>query len=111
MKTPYDVIIRPIITEQSMEDLDIKKYAFEVAKDANKIEIKKAIEEIFGVKVIKVTTINVMGKAKRTGAYPMGKTASWKKAVVKLSKGGIKNVYQNLQTYNSFQTSHDRLRL
>ena len=66
-------------------DLDIKKYAFEVAKDANKIEIKKAIEEIFGVKVIKVTTINVMGKAKRTGAYPMGKTASWKKAVVKLS--------------------------
>ncbi len=80
MKTAYDVIIRPIITEQSMEDLDIKKYAFEVAKDANKIEIKKAIEEIF-----KVTTINVMGKAKRTGAYPMGKTASWKKAVVKLS--------------------------
>ena len=97
MKTPYDVIIRPIITEQSMEDLDIKKYAFEVAKDANKmytfyvapsankIEVAKAIEEIFGVKVIKVTTINVMGKAKRTGAYPMGKTASWKKAVVKLS--------------------------
>ena len=76
MKTAYDIIIRPIITEQSMEDLDIKKYAFEVAKDANKIEIKK---------VIKVTTINVNGKAKRTGAYPMGKTASWKKAVVKLS--------------------------
>ena len=49
MKSVYDVIIRPVITEQSMEDLDIKKYAFEVAKDANKIEIKKAIEEIFGV--------------------------------------------------------------
>ena len=77
MKTAYDVIIRPIITEQSMEDLDIKKYAFEVAKDANKIEIKKA--------VIKVTTEHVRGKAKRQGAYPMGKTASWKKAVVKLS--------------------------
>ena len=85
MKTAYDVIIRPIITEQSMEDLDIKKYAFEVAKNANKIEIKKAIEEIFGVTVIKVTTLNVRSKAKRTGAYPMGKTASWKKAVVKLS--------------------------
>ena len=56
-----------------------------VDKHANKIEIKKAIEEIFGVTVIKVTTINVRGKAKRTGAYPMGKTASWKKAVVKLS--------------------------
>ena len=85
MKNAYDVIIRPIITEQSMEDLDIKKYAFEVAKDANKIEIAKAVEEIFGVKVIKVTTENVHPKAKRTGSYPMGKTAAWKKAVVKLS--------------------------
>ena len=86
MKTAYDIIIRPIITEQSMEDLDIKKYAFEVAKDANKIEIKKAIEEIFDVTVIKVNTINVMGKEKRQGAYPSGKTASWKKAIVKLSE-------------------------
>ena len=85
MKTAYDVIIRPIITEQSMEDLDIKKYAFEVAKDANKIEIKNAIEKIFDVTVIKVTTENVRGKAKRQGAYPQGKTASWKKAIVKLS--------------------------
>ena len=82
MKTAYDIIIRPIITEQSMEDLDIKKYAFEVAKDATKIEIKKAIE----VTVIKVNTLNVNGKAKRTGSYPMGKTASWKKAIVKLSE-------------------------
>ena len=81
MKTAYDIIIRPIITEQSMEDLDIKKYAFEVAKDASKIEIKKAIEEIF-----RVNTLNMSGKAKRTGAYPMGKTASWKKAIVKLSE-------------------------
>lgn len=79
MKTAYDIVIRPLITEQSMEDLDIKKYAFEVAKDANKIEIAKAVEEIFGVTVIKVTTLNVRGKAKRTGAYPMGKTASWKR--------------------------------
>ena len=85
MKTAYDIIIRPIITEQSMEDLDIKKYASEVAKDANKIEIKNAIEEIFGVTVIKVTTTNVPGKMKRSGAYPMGRTATWKKAVVKLS--------------------------
>ena len=85
MKTAYDVIIRPIITEQSMEDLDIKKYAFEVAKDANKIEIKKAVEEIFGVTVVQVNTVNVRGKEKRTGAYPKGYSASWKKAVVKLS--------------------------
>lgn len=85
MKTAYDIIIRPIITEQSMEDLDIKKYAFEVAKDANKIEIKKAVEEIFGVTVVQVNTVNVRGKEKRTGAYPKGFSASWKKAVVKLS--------------------------
>ena len=81
----YDIIKRPIITEQSMEDLDIKKYAFEVAKDANKIEIKKAVEEIFGVTVIKVTTTTVRGKKKRTGAMPAGYTQTWKKAVVKLS--------------------------
>ena len=85
MKTAYDIIIRPIITEQSMEDLDIKKYVFEVAKDANKVEIKKAVEEIFGVTVVKVNTVNVNGKEKRTGAYPKGRTADWKKAVVKLS--------------------------
>ena len=85
MKTAYDIIIRPIITEQSMEDLDIKKYAFEVAKDASKIEIKKAIEEIFGVTVIRVNTLNVSGKAKRTGAYPAGKRAEYKKAIVTLT--------------------------
>ena len=86
MKTSYDIIIRPIIPEQSMEDMDIKKYVFEVAKDANKVEIAKAVEEIFGVTVIKVTTINVHGKTKRIGANPAGKTKNWKKAVVKLSE-------------------------
>ena len=67
MSTAYDIIIRPIVTEQSMEDLGIKKYVFEVDKNANKIEIKKAIEEIFGVTVVKVTTTSVKGKKKRTG--------------------------------------------
>lgn len=86
MRTAYDIIIRPIITEQSMEDLDIKKYVFEVAKGANKIEIKKAIEEIFDVKVIQVNTTIVPGKKKRMGAQPAGYTSEWKKAVVKLSK-------------------------
>ena len=85
MTNAYDVIIAPIITEQSMEDLDIKKYAFEVAKNANKVEIKNAVEEIFGVTVIKVTTQNVHGKEKRVGNNPAGMTASTKKAVVKLS--------------------------
>ena len=86
MRTAYDIVIRPIITEQSMEDMDIKKYVFEVAKDANKVEIAKAVEEIFGVTVIKVNTINVNGKTKRLGANPAGKTKNWKKAVVKLSE-------------------------
>ncbi len=86
MKSVYDVIIRPVITEQSMEDLDIKKFAFEVDKNATKIEIKKAVEEIFGVTVIKVTTTTVRGKEKRSGRYPVGRQKTWKKAVVKLSE-------------------------
>mgnify|MGYP000767050082 CR=1 FL=1 len=86
MRTAYDVIIRPIITEQSMEDLDIKKYAFEVATDANKIEIAKAVEELFGVKVQKVNTLNVRGKFRRQGRYE-GYTRAWKKAVVTLTEG------------------------
>ena len=85
MRTAYDVIIRPIITEQSMEDLDIKKYTFEVAKDAGKIEIKKAVEEIFGVKVASVNTLTVPGKEKRMGAGRPGMTRTWKKAYVQLT--------------------------
>ena len=85
MRTAYDVILRPIITEQSMEHIDLKKYVFEVASDANKIEIGKAVEEIFGVEVDRVTTMNVKGKQKRTGRYPAGYRRSWKKAVVKLT--------------------------
>jgi len=85
MRTAYDIILRPIITEQSMEHLDLKKYVFEVARDANKIEIGKAVEEIFGVKVDKVTTMNLKGKKKRTGRYPEGSRRAWKKAVVRLT--------------------------
>ena len=82
----YDIIKRPIITEQSMSEIDTKKYVFEVAKDANKIEIAKAIEEIFGVKVAKVNTLNMQGKEKRTGRYPAGRRPSWKKAMVTLTE-------------------------
>ena len=85
MKTAYDIIKRPIITEKSMAATAEKKYTFEVAKDSNKIEIAKAIEEIFGVKVAKVNTLNVQGKMKRVGRYPQGRTASWKKAMVTLT--------------------------
>jgi large subunit ribosomal protein L23 len=68
-----------------MAEIDNKKYVFEVAKDANKIEIAKAIEEIFGVKVAKVNTMNIQGKEKRTGRYPAGRRPSWKKAMVTLT--------------------------
>ena len=81
----YDIIIRPIITEQSMEGVADKKYVFQVAIDANKTQIKAAVEEIFGVKVAKVNTLNVQGKMKRVGRYPQGRTASWKKAMVTLT--------------------------
>ena len=84
MKTAYDIIIRPIITEQSMEATDEKKYVFQVAIDANKTEIKKAVEEIFGVKVEKVNTIRMEGKEKRMGVH-IGRRANWKKAMVKLT--------------------------
>ena len=84
MKTGYDVIIRPIITENSMDLAADKKYAFKVAKDANKTEIRKAIEEIFGVDVAKVNVINVKGKRKRLGRT-FGTTSSYKKAVVTLT--------------------------
>ena len=81
----YDIIRRPIITEQSMEAVADKKYVFEVAMNATKTEIKAAVEAIFGVKVAKVNTLIVNGKVKRTGAYPAGKRADYKKAVVTLT--------------------------
>lgn len=85
MMTAYEIIKRPIVTEQSMDQMADRKYTFEVAPSANKIEIKKAVEEIFGVTVEKVTTINMDGKVKRMGMN-IGKRASWKKAVVKLTE-------------------------
>ena len=81
----YDIIRKPVITEQSMADVADKKYVFEVAMAANKTEIKAAVEAIFGVKVAKVNTLIVGGKVKRTGAYPAGKRTDVKKAVVTLT--------------------------
>ena len=82
----YEIIKKPVITENSMDQMADRKYTFEVAKDANKIEIKKAVEEIFGPKVYveKVTTMRVLGKVKRMGANS-GKRPDWKKAIVKLT--------------------------
>ena len=80
-----DIILAPVITEKSVAALSEKKYTFRVADGANKIEIAKAIEEIFGVKVAKVNTLNMQGKAKRLGAQPAGRRANWKKAIVTLT--------------------------
>lgn len=85
MRTACDIILRPIISEQSTEHVELKKYVFEVAPTANKIEIKKAVEDLFDVEVSKVTTLNMKGKKKRMGRYPEGKRKDWKKAVVKLT--------------------------
>jgi large subunit ribosomal protein L23 len=83
MKTAHDIIIKPIITEDSMERLQNGKYTFKVAKDANKVEIAKAVEEAFDVKVAKVNTMTVKGKEKRMGRYT-GFRPNWKKAIVTL---------------------------
>ena len=80
-----DIIIKPIVSEKSMDQLADRKYTFKVAIGANKIQIKKAVEEIFGVSVEKVTTLRVLGKVKRMGATS-GKRADWKKAIVKLTE-------------------------
>ena len=84
-KDPRDVIIRPVITEHSYDAMENNVYTFEVAKSANKIEIAKAVEQIFGVKVAKVNTLNMQGKLKRMGARPAGRRPSWKKAMVTLT--------------------------
>ena len=89
MKTAQDIIIAPVITEASMAAIAQKKYTFRVMKKVNKQEIAAAVEELFGVKVAKVNTINVRGRSKRMGLHS-GNTADWKKAIVTLkadSKG------------------------
>ena len=96
MKTGYDVIIRPIITESSMDLSEQKKYAFKVAVDANKTEVRQAVENIFGVDVAKVNIMNVNGKKKRMGRTE-GRTAAYKKAIVTLTADSKEiEIFKNL---------------
>jgi len=88
MKAPQDIILKPIITEQTMDELPNGKYTFKVAKDANKIEIKNAVEELFNVEVTKVNTLNCRGRDKRVGRFA-GKTASYKKAIVTVNPNPV----------------------
>lgn len=82
----HDIVIRPVITEKSMLGAVNKIYTFEVAKSANKIEIAKACEEVFGVKVAKVNTVSMRGKFRRQGRNNGGYSKGWKKAIVKLTE-------------------------
>ncbi len=86
MKTAQDIVLAPVITEKSMAAIALRKYTFKVAKDAGKIEIAKAVEQLFdGVKVKKVNTLSVLGKKRRQGNH-FGYTAAWKKAIVTLTE-------------------------
>ena len=90
--TAHEIIIRPIVSERSFSGMELNKYTFEVAKDANKYQIKDAVEEIFGVKVVRVNTLTVKTKRVR---YVAGKTRSWKKAIVTLAEGDTIEVFGN----------------
>lgn len=85
MKTPYDIIIKPVISEMSMDNAQVKKYTFKVLPDVNKTQVKWAVEEIFGVEVEKVNIMNVDGKIKRQGRN-VGRTPAYKKAIVTLTE-------------------------
>jgi len=84
MTTPYDIILKPVISERSMDDAQKKKYTFKVATGANKTQVKHALEEIFGVEIKQVNIMNVQGKVKRQGKN-VGRTAASKKAIVTLT--------------------------
>ena len=85
MKNPHDIILRPVLTEKAYDGMADKRYVFEVAISANKIEIKQAVEAAFGVKVESVNTLRTLGKLKRQGRYS-GRTPEIKKAYVTLKK-------------------------
>jgi large subunit ribosomal protein L23 len=96
MKDPRDVLIKPVITENSMLKMEESNtYTFKVAKKANKVEIRKAVEEIFNVKVDNVNTMNMRGKKRRLGRNE-GRTASWKKALVRLAEGDSIEIFEGL---------------
>lgn len=87
MTSPQDIIIKPVITEKSMNGIANRKYTFKVAKNATKNEIAKAVEKLFNVEVAKVHTMNVIGRSKRINfKMPMGKKPDWKKAIVTITE-------------------------
>ena len=92
--TPHQIIIRPLITEKNTNLMSLNKYCFEVDRNANKTQIKHAIESIFNVSVTKVHTMNVRGKMRRRGRQ-IGYTADWKKAIVTLAEGNRIELFES----------------
>lgn len=92
---PRDILIRPIITEKTSVMMQENKYTFQVPMEANKVEIRQAVEAIFGVKVLSVNTIRVFGKTKRMGKY-VGKRSDYKKAIVKLAEGNTIQIFEGM---------------
>ncbi len=95
MKTAYDVIIRPIVTEEATDQMALNKYTFEVSPRANKVEIRNAIEEIFRVHVVKVNTLWRPSKEKRRGMI-VGRTPRRKKAVITLAPGDTIDIFEGV---------------
>lgn len=95
MRNPHDVLIKPLVSEKSMSLMEQNKYPFEVNRDANKIEIKHAVQVLFKVTVVSITTMNVKGKMKRMGRY-IGKRPDKKKAIVTLKPGDKIEVFEGL---------------
>ncbi len=96
MRSSYEIIVQPLITEKSMLGTENGKYSFRVDKTANKIEIARAIEQVFNVKVESVNTMTVKGKKKRVGKHPEGKSADWKKAIVTLRSGDKIEIFEGM---------------
>ena len=94
-KQARDIILRPVVTEKSVDLMQENKYVFKVRMDANKIDIKRAVEEIFKVKVVGVNTMRVKGKEKRMGRS-VGRTSDWKKALGELAAGDTIEVFEGM---------------
>jgi large subunit ribosomal protein L23 len=92
---PHDIIIRPLITEKNTNLMQLNKYSFEVDRNANKFQIKQAVQTIFNVEVTAVHTMNVRGKMKRRG-QKFGYTADWKKAIVTLAEGNRIELFEGV---------------
>jgi len=96
MKSAYEIIERPLLTEKSMAGAQQGKYTFRVSKEANKIEIAQAVEQVFNVKVDSVNTMIVKGKTRRQGRRREGRTPDWKKAIVSLQPGQTIEIFEGV---------------